>query len=164
MPTWAVARKAGRVNLGIVPAPGAQIPASGDAASSGPCDDPTRVRSARERIRVVDYACVPAVSAPHSAYSALRGTDALRPRVRRAPQDVGARCSVCRQLIQVLADRAGAAPTSPFPRPHVGFTAARAQRSGLRPVRPSGAGNGPERPKRNDADVEPPLVTAYRQT
>jgi hypothetical protein len=136
----------------------------GAAASSGPCDwrdYPTRVGTSCEQIRVVDYACLPAVSGQHSAYNALRGTDARRPTVRRAPQDAGARCSVCRRVIQVLADRASAAPTSLFSRPHVGFTAARARRSRFGPDRPSGASNGP---KRDDTDDEPPVVTAYRQT
>ncbi len=101
--------------------------------------------AACEQIRVVDYACLLAVSARHWAFSALRGTDARRSIVRCAPHDVGTTCSVCRRLIQVLADRACTGFTSPSSRPHVGFTAAPARRSGFEPYRPSSASHGPDR-------------------
>ena len=136
------------------------------SASCSPPRPPRDVVTARHEwgsaraIRVVDYACLPAVIAAHSANSALRGTDAPEDPQSDVPlKDVGARCLVCRQRIQLLAGRASTGPTPPFSGPLAGCTAAPARRSGFGPDRPSGAGNGP---KRDDTDVE--LVTAYRQT
>lgn len=93
----------------------------------GPCDGVMagrEVSSAFRQIRVVDYAFQPAAIARHWAQHALRGTDARRPAVRRAPHDGGATCSMCRRLLPVLADAASTGPTSPLP-PDVGFTRAR---------------------------------------
>ena len=95
----------------------------------GPCDGVMAGReasSACRQIRVVDYAFQPAAIARHWAQHALRGTDARRPAVRRAPHDGGATCSMCRRLLPVLADAASTGPTSPLPPPDVGFTRARA--------------------------------------
>jgi ferredoxin-NADP reductase len=45
--------------------------------------------SARGQVRVVDYSCQPALTAPSWDQCALRGTDARRSTVRRVPHDVG---------------------------------------------------------------------------
>jgi hypothetical protein len=101
----------------------------GDVGFIGPRDGVMAGReasSACRQVRVVDYAFQPAAIARHWAQHAVRGTDAQGPRVRRAPHDVGATCSMCRRVLPVLADTAGPGPRSPLPPPDVGFTPARA--------------------------------------
>jgi hypothetical protein len=113
----------------------------------GPCDGVMagrEVSSAFRQIRVVDYAFQPAAIARHWAQHALRGTDARRPAVRRAPHDGGATCSMCRRLLPVLADAASTGPTSPLP-PDVGFTRARHGRGSDRVDRQLRVGGSAER-------------------
>lgn len=112
-------------NFGIA---AAKVGPLGGFGFIGPCDGVMAGReasSACRQIRVVDYAFQPAAIARHWAQHALRGTDARRPAVRRAPHDGGATCSMCRRLLPVLADAASTGPTSPLPPPDVGFTRAR---------------------------------------